>query len=922
MDRELFQHKQWLGLLQPTGLVVSPPALTKAGVCVNRDVIELQQDLQELAAPTETDGPPAITDFVEFATEILNWEPEDLTPQNELPPELTLPLPEYGETLKPTYGVPTPDGDNWIMLVQILPLGEEMDAVSSEVENSRRWQASPQARFERLLRETEIPVGLLCNGSHLRLVYAPRGESSGFVTFPVGAMCEVSGRLILGAMEMLLCEARVLSASEGESLADLLRDSRQYQNEVSVKLADQVLGALWELLRGFQAADIMVGGKVLGDLAAENPQHIYGGLITTLLRLVFLLYAEDEGLMPGDRVYSGNYSVTRLFEKLQQDAGNYPDTMDQRYGAWAWLVTLFRLVYEGGGHVPEYLPARHGELFDPETYPFLAGVGNPVSGEELRNLVSREELRNLVSREELRNLVSLRNQVSGVSNVPRVADGVIYRVLRGLLIVDGERLSYRSLDVEHIGSVYEAVMGYEVKRATGTSIGVWSKPAGAKVSVTVVVNIDSLLKTKTDKRNNLLDTEAGCKLSGNALKELKAAKTAEDVAVALGRRVSPQTPVLLPGGSLYLQPTEERRRSGSHYTPRSMTEPIVRDALAPVLARLGDSPTPEQILSLKICDLAMGSGAFLVESCRQLAEVLVKVNSQLPIPNSPEAEEPLLHARRIIAQRCLYGVDKNPFAVSLAKLSLWLVTLSKNQPFTFLDHALKCGDSLVGLTGDEIKSFTWYPQKKGENLGPIFEKLVDESLEAAREKRNKIMAKEDRDYDGKKLLSDGAKNALKKPTFLSDLIMASFFKEEKKKARREELDWLLNDADKWHNGGGMSPQMEEALEFAGDNEVKPFNWHLEFPEVFDRKNSGFDVVVGNPPFIGGSKISSNLGSGYLDWLKEVHPETHGNGDLVAHFFRRAFFFSSQKKEAIINLPKTRGISKAESAASLSDFFPS
>ncbi|MHC5721055.1 MAG: hypothetical protein ACYTX0_55800, partial [Nostoc sp.] len=103
------------------------------------------------------------------------------------------------------------------------------------------------------------------------------------------------------------------------------------------------------------------------------PQHIYGGLITVLLRLVFLLYAEDRGLMSQDAVYTRYYSVSGLYERLREDAGNYPDTMDQRYGAWAWLLSLFRLVYDGGGHADLYLPARHGQLFDPDEYPFLEG---------------------------------------------------------------------------------------------------------------------------------------------------------------------------------------------------------------------------------------------------------------------------------------------------------------------------------------------------------------------------------------------------------------------------------------------------------------------------------------------------------------------------------------------------------------------
>jgi hypothetical protein len=588
IDPEITRHKEWLGFLQPIGLVVSPPALVKAQAVVNRNIVDLQQSL--LAAVDE-DG--YITDFPAFVVNVLSWADSDLVKPSL---EYEIALTDYSEILAPTYIVPDPDSDKPQILVQIISSGTDLDVVAPELtKSSSGWHASPQAKFERLLRETQIPIGLLCNGGLLRLVYAPRGESSGHLTFPVQAMCEVSGRLILGAMEMLLSAFRVFSATTGRRLQNLLEDSRKYQAEVSTTLANQVLDALWELLRGFQMADAAVDGKLLSEIAATNPQHIYGGLITTLMRLVFLLYAEDEGLMPPDDIYQRNYSVSGLYERLREDVGNYPDTMDQRYGAWVWLLSLFRLVYDGGGQTPEYLPARHGQLFDPDEYAFLEG---------------RSRGSKFVKAQPI--------------EPPRIPDGVVYRLLEKLLILEGERLSYRALDVEQIGSVYEGIMGFAVERAESPSIGVYSKPKGSKVSTTVVVDVTAILAAKSADRQKLLKEWANCEVSGNVLKKLKAAQTLEDVVIALGRKVSRQTPNLLPVGSLYLQPGEERRRSGSHYTPRSLTKPIVETTLRPVLEALGEKPTAEQILSLKVCDLAMGSGAFLVETCRQLAEKVVE----------------------------------------------------------------------------------------------------------------------------------------------------------------------------------------------------------------------------------------------------------------------------------------------------------
>ncbi|MBD2018553.1 N-6 DNA methylase [Microcoleus sp. FACHB-53] len=860
-DPEILRHKEWLGFLQPVGLVVSPPALVKAQAVVNRNVIDLQQTLQDIVSEgdNQTKERSWIPDFSEFAVEVLEWEPDDLESDPERLTQLEVVLPEYGEVLTPNYAVSNPDGDGWLMLVQVIPPGSDFDEVEPAVAHSTtRWHASPQAKFERLLREKEIPIGLLDNGTDLRLVYAPRGESSGHLTFPIQAMCEVSGRLILGAMHMLLSADRIFNMPSDRTLWALLRESRKYQAEVSTKLSEQVLDALWELLRGFQTADEASCGRLLGEIAKEDPQHIYGGLITTLLRLVFLLYAEDEGLMPQDTVYTRNYSVTGLYDRLREDAGNYPDTMDQRYGAWAWLLSLFRVVYDGGGHAQMYLPARHGQLFDPNEYSFLEGRPPKTNYQEIERI-----------------------------EPPRVSDGVIHRVLQGLLVLDGERLSYRSLDVEQIGSVYEAIMGYEVERATVPSIGVWSKPKSSKSSVTVVVNVDEVLATKPSDRAKLLKDIAGCEIAGKALSELKDAKTTDDVVAALGRKVSPRTPTLMPLGSLYLQPGEERRRSGSHYTPRALTEPIVRTTLRPVLEALGERPTAEQILNLKVCDPAMGSGAFLVEACRQLAEELVAAwDREGRLLEIPSDEEPLLHARRLVAQRCLYGVDKNPFAVNLAKLSLWLVTLAKAHPFTFLDHALKTGDSLVGLTRAEIGKFV---QASNISNAPVFS-LFKEQVNQAKIYRDEIGKLGDGDDNEKRDRFEKAEQELEEARLTGNVAIASFFAADKDKARKEKREEFSTKVNYWKSGIVNKLELEGIAQSLQNLEkpVIPFNWEIEFPEVFERENPGFDAIVGNPPFLTGSRISTNFGAGYLAWLLEIHPESHGNGDLVAHFFRRAF----------------------------------
>ncbi len=366
---------------------------------------------------------------------------------------------------------------------------------------------------------------------------------------------------------------------------------------------------------------------------------------------------------------------------------------------------------------------------------------------------------------------------------------------------------------------------------------------------------------------------------------------------------------------MILVPTLERRRSGSHYTPRSLTNPMVASALAPVLAQLGPAPRAEQILALKICDLACGSGAFLVETCRQLAEPLAAAwRREDSAPQLPPDEDELLHARRLIAQRCLYGVDKNPLAIELAKLSLWLATLARDHPFTFLDHALRPGDSLVCLTRAEIATFAW-PGMEAQPLALLRPTLEAKMARVAEVRRRILDARDTKPYPQLEQELANAENALNWPRLAGDAAIAAFFSAEKpparraRRARRRELEAQLLIAAQHKERLDLQQPLDQAVAELRAKGIRPFHWQIEFPEVFapadapargsapargpadagrDDAAAGFDAIVGNPPFAGKNTIAAAHPDGYLDWLQTLHPGAHGNADLVAHFFRRAF----------------------------------
>ena len=469
----------------------------------------------------------------------------------------------------------------------------------------------------------------------------------------------------------------------------------------------------------------------------------------------------------------------------------------------------------------------------------------------------------------------------GETEIPMVPDATVWKVLQNLMMLDGERLSYRTLDVEQIGSVYEAIMGFRVELTTGRSIAVRSQK---RTGAAVIVDLDGLLGMNGSSRSKAIQDAADQTLTGNAASALRNAMDPAGIVAALDRKVDRDaTPDILPAQVPVLQPTDERRRSGSHYTPRSLTEPIVSEALRPVLERLGPAPMPDQILNLKILDPATGSGAFLVEACRQLSARLAESWNIHGRPSYLLADEDeLVHARRLIAQRCLYGVDKNPMAIDLARLSLWLTTLAKDHEFTFIDHALRHGDSLVGLTLRQIEGFHWKADAPKFQLGTETIR-VREHVTRVSELRQMIREAGDGASEQELLgFLEESESELKNVRQFGDSVLAAFFEEDGQKARDnrrlEYADLVLQN------------KLDSAVASLGDLNppIESFHWEVEFPEVFDRENPGFDAIVGNPPFAGKNTIGSSNAAGYLDWLKQIHPESHGNSDLVAHFFRHAF----------------------------------
>lgn len=355
---------------------------------------------------------------------------------------------------------------------------------------------------------------------------------------------------------------------------------------------------------------------------------------------------------------------------------------------------------------------------------------------------------------------------------------------------------------------------------------------------------------------------------------------------------------------------DDRGKSGSHYTPEELVQPLIEHALDPLIAKCLERDDAERaLLDLKICDDACGSGHILLNAARRLALELSRLRTKADNPDPSSYR----HALREVIERCIYGVDFNPQAVRLCKVALWLESHNPGESLGFLDHHIKCGDSLVGLAraedllepipeaafafrdGDD-KDFA--SELRRRHKKELAEAGVNQALLDWRSKVGENLQDIIKTLEVISLMPDASPEeaALKKETYLhvtsgpswlklkalADVKLAPFFlpKKESVPLATESLYRAFLNGHEDLEGHAVP---EAAAQAAGTRRF--FHWFLEFAEVL--QSGGFDCFLGNPPFLGGKRISSNFGLDYGVYLKHVFPEK-GSSDLVGFFVRRNY----------------------------------
>jgi hypothetical protein len=721
---------------------------------------------------------------------------------------------------------------------------------------SKLLRVSPHAMIQEYLNYSEHLYGLVTNGRQLRLLRdASRITRLSYVEFNLQKMMEEDLYSDFVLLFRLLHVSRM--PQKVDSGAESIIEKYHHEGLVAgstirSKLGDAVKDTIKSLANGFinhpdnkKLREALQQGHLDADVYYRQQLRI-------IYRLLFLFVIEERNLVyaeskaPETKRFSQIYFKYYSLLRLRKLAKNLPPADAHRhYDLWQGLLGTFALFEETAIGDKLGIMSLQGELFGP--------------GSMATDYYDLHDC--------------------------RLSNALVLQIIKALTYFENQAgvqiaVNYGGLNVEEFGSVYEGLLEL-------------------KLNIEPVAGTDNF----------------SCSYAGS----------------------------------------EERSKSGSHYTPDELVEPLIKHSLdyllddrkkiitdiisrqrlsGPAFRLQRQELVNQHIFSLKVCDIACGSGHLLISGARRIAEVAACIIEEEEQPN-PKAFQ---LAKRAAILNCIYGVDKNPLAIELCKVALWLEAYVPGQPLNFLDHHIKCGDAIVGLAhkeelengiadeafktlpGDDKEISRDFARKNRQERVEKNQVLIDfesnvgnELNEAIAEYRRfselpettpeEITLKQ-KAY--RKFESETHKMRLQQ---LADAQVAQFFIPKTTATKSKLITDAVYRAELNHNSKALAAIQDTRFAYATAiaKQNRFFHWFLEFPEVF--KGGGFDCILGNPPFLGGSKISTNYGSPFLHFIQNTYKPIGGQCDFVAYFFRRAF--STVFKGGFISLIATNSISQGD-----------
>ncbi len=679
------------------------------------------------------------------------------------------------------------------VLCHVKAWGHYLDHYGQQEQLELEQPLNPSFQIIRFLSEYRADWGILTNGREWRLYYTKaHATASNYYEIDLAELLESNDVESFRYFYHFFCQQAFRSEAERKSFLERVYDGSQ---DYAVKLAERIKDKVFEHIFPFLAEGFVTYRRQEKKITQETDDSlklIFASSLTLLYRLLFLLYAEDRDLLPvGEQYGYRRYSLKALKEYVSQAVDDNQTYSRTTYRLWNELESLFNVIANGDRDLN--VPAYNGGLF---------------SGDNPRNAFLAEH---------------------------KIADYWLATALDLLtreVDPDTRRkgfIDYKSLGVNQLGSIYEGLLEFYLRIADEELAVIRRK--GKEIYKPI---------EELPKRAKILRTVSE--------------------------------------GEIYLEnDKQERKATGSYYTPDYIVKYIVENTVGPVLeekfkkveelfttevdANATEHPAVTELFSLKVLDPAMGSGHFLVEAVDFITEKIIAFLAKHPtnpvfgdleriratireemesqgvmIDDSQLTDANLL--KRRVMKSCIYGVDLNDMAVELSKLSLWLDAFTLGAPLSFLDHHLKCGNSLIGI--QKIESQIVAP---GSDKYKNYLTAIEELVQVSRNTDATIT-----DVSQSHELYEDARKKLEPMKAVANVVTARHFVEMEYHVYARAMALAGEPYDK---RVGKHSKCDECQELAREKHF--FHWPLEFPEVFyalpgKKETQGFDAVVGNPPY--------------------------------------------------------------------------
>ena len=636
------------------------------------------------------------------------------------------------------------------------------------------------------LKKAGLRWGILTNGSIWRLYYAK--EKAVFETFfqiDLRRVIEDSDKLEVALFSHFFNVQSFMLDDKGKCTLDRFRqESEDATREIEEHLQSKMEDILGKICMGFIRSE----GKK--SYTEAEKRAVFNNSIYLLYRLLFILYAEARGFLPVQNSEYYEKSITMIMELVRK---NRTKGIENSRGQTLWniLCELFNWVNQGNRVLG--IPPYNGGLFDNSEKPYLANhaINDAFLSDALFSLGFREERGNIV------------------------------------------QINYNDLSIRHLGGLYEGILEYQLFIAP-----------------------ERMVRRKQENLYKFIPEHLAGKIARNDT-------------------------VIEEGEVYFSQSNEERKLTGSYYTPEYIVRYIVENSLQQYLIKIDEdlkallnklieahenaiddrerntiekfidseilSFLKNRILSIRVLDPAMGSGHFLVNVAHYLADYMVESLFSTEWTNEMIDLNPLWWRRQIV-EKCIFGVDINELATELAKLSLWLISADNKKPLTFLDHHLRTGNSLLGakledlgtlpqngkiVNSKKVETNLYYPSFRKEYI-PTVLRLIKEM---------DFSSEQIEDVERKKAKYKEWVDLKQNLQIVADMWLSTFFGCQ---ISEEKYQSFLCRA--FEGNTVFDPRVEES---AGVPNLF-FHWWLEFPEIFfklsDEMRSGFDIVLGNPPY--------------------------------------------------------------------------